>query len=82
MIRSSTCSSARTGSPAAIRQQALALEVGELGVDRGRGREADRIADLADGGGVAALPDRALDEVEDPLLPGGDVRHGAYPPDP
>ena len=66
----------RPGLGRVLRQQALALEVGELRVDaRGRG-QTDRLADLADRGRVAAGADGLRDDVEDPLLPGSDVRHG------
>ena len=48
-------------------QVPLALEHGQMGVDRRRRGEADRLADLADRRGIAPLPHRLGDEVQNLL---------------
>ena len=63
----------RPGLRRVLVQQPASLEVRELRVDARGGREAHRLPDLADGGGVAALPDGGPDEVQDPLLAGGEL---------
>jgi hypothetical protein len=50
-------------------EEPLALQIGELAVDAGGRGQSDRLADLADGGRVAALAHGVADELEDPLLP-------------
>ena len=57
-------------------QVAEALQRVEVAVHRGRGREADGLADLADRRRVAALAHLQLDEVEHLALAGGDLGPG------
>ncbi len=59
-------------------QVPLALEHGQVGVDGGGGGETDRLADLADGRGVAPLPDRLRDAVQNLLALGAEyLGHGS-----
>ena len=51
---------------------ALVLEGGEVGVDRGRRRQPDRVADLPDARRVAPLAHLGVDELEHLPLAGGE----------
>jgi hypothetical protein len=53
---------------------ALVLQGAEVGVDRGRRREADGLADLADARRVAAPADLGVDELENLTLAFGETR--------
>ena len=62
----------RPGLARVAAQVALVLQRGEVRVHRGRRRQADGLADLADARRVALLADLGVDELEDLALAGGE----------